>query len=91
MDPFEKNLFYAIKELINNTLKHSEATEVLFQVSLSEKKILQIVLEDNGVGLKEVKQFGNGLLNIEKRMQFHKGQFFYTSSKGFKAKLLVPL
>ena len=89
--PLRKNLFYAIKELINNTLKHSEATEVLFQVSLSEKKILQIVLEDNGVGLKEVKQFGNGLLNIEKRMQFHKEQFFYTSSKGFKAKLLVPL
>ena len=86
-----KNTFYCIKELITNVLKHSDATLVAMDVLLTKKRILQITLFDNGSNLKNPNPFGNGLLNIEKRMSAHKGKFFYENAQGFKATLVVPL
>ncbi|WP_165593534.1 sensor histidine kinase [Aequorivita soesokkakensis] len=86
-----KNIFYCIKELIANALKHSESTNLSIKISLTEKRFLQILIQDNGKGFQKGKRLGNGLLNIEKRMQAHKGTFTYTSEKGFSATLLLPL
>ncbi|MEZ4778488.1 MAG: hypothetical protein R2786_03815 [Flavobacteriaceae bacterium] len=86
-----KNLFYCVKELITNTLKHANATQAVLKVNFSEKKQLQLTFEDNGVGFSKENNLGNGLLNIEKRMKLHKGQFLYTSENGFKAILKVSL
>src|SRR5207302_1273551 len=43
------NLFMAIKEALNNVLKHSQATEVRLSLTLNDGKIT-IVINDNGRG-----------------------------------------
>ena len=86
-----KNLFFCIKELITNILKHSQATQVTLQITCSEKRYLQIIIEDNGIGVERENKLGNGLLNIEKRIKLHKGEFQYTSINGCKSIMKVPL
>ena len=86
-----KNLFFCVKELITNILKHSQATQVILQITCSEKRYLQIIIEDNGIGIEKENKLGNGLLNIEKRIKLHKGEFHYTSENGCKSILKVPL
>lgn len=47
---FELSIYRIIQELINNILKHAEATEVLLQLNW-QKKNFHIAIEDNGVGM----------------------------------------
>jgi signal transduction histidine kinase len=62
-------VYLAFKEAINNVAKHSHATEVLVKV-LCDGNNLQIAVEDNGVGFDPVaKQSGNGLTNMNQRLQ----------------------
>ncbi|MEZ4858619.1 MAG: hypothetical protein R2781_07390 [Flavobacteriaceae bacterium] len=40
-------MFYCVKELITNTLKHAKATKAVLNITVPEKQ-LQITFEDNG-------------------------------------------
>lgn len=60
-------LFRMIQEMINNIIRHSEATAVFFEVKKNNNKI-SITLKDNGKGFdKETVSAGNGLRNLEIR------------------------
>ncbi|MCH6233591.1 ATP-binding protein [Cognataquiflexum rubidum] len=91
------NLFRIIKELMNNVLKHSKATEAsihLFQLPDSETIILEI--NDNGKGMpKEVmegKSKGMGLKNLEKRVEYLNGKLHIQSSGlGTLIRVDIPL
>lgn len=69
----KKNVFRIIQELLSNTLRHAQATEVFLQVSKFENKFL-ITIEDNGKGF-DIKKFnrGNGITNIENRLKLFNG------------------
>lgn len=59
-----------VKEALNNILKHAKATEV----NIILKKVsggLVLTIHDNGVGINtgKLRQFGNGLKNMRKRMK----------------------
>lgn len=62
------HLFRVVQEAINNALKYAEAS--LITVHFSEKnKQLRLQIKDNGIGFeKETVQLGNGLYNMQKRM-----------------------
>jgi signal transduction histidine kinase/ligand-binding sensor domain-containing protein len=63
-----RNLFLVIKEIFNNALKHSEATEVTVHIS-NQKGALMICVEDNGKGMpsqSEIK-WNNGGQTLRKR------------------------
>ena len=63
------NLFLAFVEVLNNTVRHSGATEVRIKISLEGGKHLRIVVEDNGRGLPPaVAADSNGLINLRQRM-----------------------
>lgn len=64
-----RNVFLVVKEALNNILKHANATEV----SITLKRVedgLTLYIQDNGRGINmdELRQFGNGLKNMKKRM-----------------------
>jgi len=64
-----RNVFLVVKEALNNILKHSKATEV--QITLArEADELCLYIQDNGIGIDmdTLRQFGNGLKNMKKRM-----------------------
>ena len=75
-------IYRILQELINNVLKHAQATECLVQVSyLSEH--LSITVEDNGKGFdSKTENNGMGWSNIRQRVEFLKGSLDLNSSLG---------
>ena len=55
---------------MNNIVKHSGATDVKI-IMHKEPKGLSLLIHDNGRGIdfEKIRQFGNGLKNMKKRME----------------------
>lgn len=64
-----RNFFMVVKEALNNILKHANATEVKINL-VRVPDGLKLYIHDNGKGidLEKLRQFGNGLKNMKKRM-----------------------
>jgi len=64
-----RNVFLVVKEALNNILKHAKATEVSITLIRVEDG-LTLYIHDNGKGIDmyNLRQFGNGLKNMKKRM-----------------------
>lgn len=65
-----RNVFLVIKEALNNVLKHSGATKVTINLQHVAGG-LKLLIQDNGKGIdfEKLRQFGNGLKNMQKRME----------------------
>jgi signal transduction histidine kinase len=93
-----KNIFLCVKESLHNILKHSGARNAEVSVSV-EERLLTITVTDDGKGLcpgeptvAHVKnKFGNGLKNINRRMQEIGGGVSFISNNGLTVQLQVPL
>jgi signal transduction histidine kinase len=71
---FRHNVSLAVKEAINNALKHSRATEIKMTIQLDEN-ILRIIIVDNGVGIaRDAGKPGVGLESISQRMTSIRGK-----------------
>ncbi len=86
-----RNIFLCVKETLNNMLKHSGATELTVDILTDE--VLTIAIHDNGRGidLQKIRQFGNGLQNIKRRMESIGGDFEITNNNGTETILSLPL
>ena len=72
---FELAWYRIIQELIHNTIKHAQATEIGIQLK-GDSTQLQVEYEDNGVGINsgyELKR-GLGMQNIESRLNLMQGK-----------------
>lgn len=85
-----KNLFFCIKEAINNAVRHASATEIGVSIVAREKE-LQIVVHDNGIGTGTDNIFGNGFKNIQKRTEALKGTVRFESQSGLRVTITIPL
>lgn len=77
-------IYRIIQELVNNAVKHAAASEIIVQLSMSENKT-SITVEDNGIGFdKDSLQLtqGNGMANINYRVQYLNGTVDMVSSPG---------
>ena len=83
------NLFLALKEALNNVVKHAHATEVWLRLRV-EPDSFTLVVEDNGCGLQETSGHvgehrivsGHGLSNLEKRLQMVGGRCVVYTAPG---------
>jgi signal transduction histidine kinase len=92
-DDQKLNLYRILQELLNNIVKHSDATHVDLQL-LDVDDFLVVTLEDNGIGFdSKSKSNGLGLINIERRIEFLKGTIELSSvvHKGTFIVLSIPL
>ena len=91
--PARHNLFLAIKEALNNVIRHAAATEVELCMTQTGHR-LEIVIADNGRGFdwNDIRR-GNGLANLQDRLQALNGQCHIESQPGHGTlvKLTVPL
>jgi signal transduction histidine kinase len=86
------NIYRTIQEAVNNAMKYAEATEIAINVTPTEDKIA-IHISDNGIGFDLDKiEKGNGLINMEKRIEDIGGIFSLRSEykKGTNISLLLP-
>lgn len=85
------NLFRVTQELVNNTIKHSKATEISLEIAAADKG-LYYAYQDNGIGynFSEGKS-GLGLQNIENRVEMLKGTLKIKTEvgKGFSILILT--
>ena len=83
-----------IQELINNAIKHADATQILVQVT-RQNELLQITIEDNGKGFEYSKiniKESSGLQNIESRVNYLNGKMDINSnSNGTSFLIEIPL
>ena len=90
---FRHNFSLAVKETINNALRHSGATEIGMKISM-DGRILTILITDNGIGLGSLpKKSGNGLESVAQRMELLRGKYTLTERKigGLEVELSAPI
>ena len=90
----EMTIYRIVCELLNNVLKHAEATEATLDLDVQPRKLV-IVVKDNGKGLAKGKTTGDGigLHNIRHRINYLKGAFNIEANPqgGTVARLEIPL
>lgn len=86
-----QHVFLCIKEAVHNSIKHAHATALQLFFSLRDNQ-LDIVVGDNGRGFEQQKiKLGNGLHNMQKRVQQLKGSLEIDSTNGTSLHFSVPL
>jgi len=91
--PARHSLFLAVKEALNNVIRHAAATEVELQIS-QLGDCLQVVIADNGRGFDwNAIRRGHGLTNLQERLETLRGQCHIESQpgQGTTVKLVVPV
>ena len=94
------NLYRILQEAINNSLKHSEANEIVVMLrneTESEEKGLYLFISDEGVGFDAEKEFPRsakhfGLKGMQKRAQLIGAKLQITSAKdeGTQVSVFMP-
>ncbi len=81
---FEANIFRILQELVNNAMKHSEAS--LITIEVKKAKLIELCVSDNGKGFKIAKEediaSGSGLVSIKNRLSLYNGCLNIESEPG---------
>jgi len=92
--PLRRSLLMAIKETLNNAVKHSEATELKLTIHWQDQRVL-VAVEDNGKGFDSsvAKSERNGMSNMMQRMNELGGSCRVSSQpgKGCRVELSIPV
>ena len=78
-----RSIYLVVKEAINNVVKHADAKEVKLNITADANKLV-ILIEDDGKGINPEKKsvFGNGLKNMNQRIEDIGGTFKMYQTKG---------
>jgi signal transduction histidine kinase len=87
-----RNIFLSMKEALHNIVKHSHATHVTLTVVPDGHAVL-LSIHDNGKGIGDVpgNGFGNGLLNMQRRMREIGGEAVFENQNGTTVELTIRL
>lgn len=87
-------LFQAVKELVNNTLKHSQASNVSVFLESHDNQV-NLFYRDDGIGFnvdeKLIEKSGLGLNNIVNKVQTIKGHCMIKSEPGHGMSVLISI
>src|SRR5688572_25398006 len=89
--PTEVMLYRIIQELVNNIIKHADATEALIQINRDEKR-LSLTIEDNGKGFdtKEAEEKRSmGMATVKSRVDYLNGKMTIDSRKGVGTTVMI--
>lgn len=86
-----RDFFLVFKEAVNNAAKYSQASKVLIEVTLHNKR-LSLIVKDDGVGFDPAEADGNGLGNMQKRAENLNGVVTIQTRKGegTTVKVVIP-
>lgn len=78
---YKQHLFLILKEALNNSLKHSNCSKIILDVSI-KNNILTITLSDNGKGIDNFSfSHGNGIKNMKYRAELINGKLDWNSNE----------
>jgi signal transduction histidine kinase len=90
-DMIALNIYRIVQELLNNTIKHANAKEVLLQVTKEGEELI-VEYEDDGIGIDTGGKRGMGLDNIQYRVNYLKGNISVHTqqNKGVSFLIRIP-
>lgn len=86
------HLFYILLELVQNTIKHSNANKITIHLNYDKNKhILKFNYEDNGIEILEniFEKEGIGIKNIISRLNILNADFSFDTESGFKLNVIL--
>lgn len=85
------NLYRILQEMLRNTMKYANATEILIQFNL-QQNFLVIILSDNGVGFTyQINKSGIGLANMKRRAELFGGSFELVTAPNEGCRITVKM
>ena len=84
------NIYRTIQEAVNNSMKYADASIITVNAKMNNNRI-KIVIQDNGVGFDvSTIEKGNGLQNMQKRMEEIGGNFtIISTNEGTSIEILL--
>ena len=83
------NIFRVVQEAINNAIKYADAQKITIELSKNNEHFIVSIL-DNGKGFNiNTVELGNGLSNMEKRMNDIKGSVTIKSAENKGTEILL--
>ncbi len=82
---FSLNIYRIVQELLNNTLKHAQASQVYIELTQTQLTKLSLIYQDNGKGFDTQATGttkGMGMKNLQARTEKLNGSFSIESSPG---------
>lgn len=85
-------IYRIVQELITNTIKHAQASEILIQLNFDDNDVV-LQYEDDGIGIdpRKVGHHGMGLENIKSRVNYLHGQITVDSNHGEGFSVMIRL
>jgi two-component system NarL family sensor kinase len=77
-------IYRIVQELVNNVIKHANASEIIVQLTMAPDKV-SIAVEDDGTGFNKLgmeQTRGAGIANIKYRVQYFNGTWDIVTSPG---------
>ena len=85
------NIYRIVQELLNNSIKHAGAEQILIQLVQKDNELI-VMVEDDGSGYDpEIAKPGMGTENINSRVSFLKGELSIQSKPGDGTTTLVTI
>lgn len=84
-------LYRSVQEALNNSVKHSQATQLSVLLDFRVPQEITLKVEDNGLGADQM-EGGFGLIGMKERVHLLNGEVQYTSARGqgFKVEIRLP-
>ncbi|WP_460911242.1 sensor histidine kinase [Spirosoma areae] len=86
----EFELYSICLELINNILKHAQASEAFIDL-VQANGTLTLTVSDNGMGVTDQRTEGRGLQNVAARVEALGGTWVVASGPGVQNRIVVPV
>ena len=86
------HLYRITQELLQNAVKHSNASKISIQFLVNNDGELTLMYEDNGIGFnynEAIKGDGLGLINIENRIHIIESKIYYDTEKNRKGTTVI--
>ncbi|MFJ7724897.1 sensor histidine kinase [Neobacillus sp. NPDC097160] len=91
ISPFKQNIIgMCVREAATNVVKHSRATHCSISIKLLSEK-MNIVVRDDGMGIRNNHAFGNGLRGMEERLALVDGVIKLSNHNGAVLEINVPV
>ncbi|EKN70198.1 signal transduction histidine kinase [Neobacillus bataviensis LMG 21833] len=91
VSPFTQNIIgMCIREAATNIVKHSRATHCSISIKLFSEKI-NLVIRDDGMGIRNNHAFGNGLRGMEERLALVDGLLALSNHNGTVLEINIPI
>ena len=88
---FELALYRVLQELINNIVRHADATDVLITLKEGAKDQIILIAKDNGKGFNPKNKEGIGMHNIRSRIETYKGKLTVNSSSQQGTEVIITV